>query len=107
MAWIGRPAPGRAHAQATGRPDGDTAMTILISIQPARSRRGVTTQRVCLQSGTLIGLVEHATEEAFTARSAEGHPLVHGDTAMTFPSLTDAAAAVWLGFMARSPTPGT
>jgi hypothetical protein len=69
-------------------------VSIVIRIQAASSQHGVTTRRVCLQSGTLIGFVEHATEETFTARSAEGHPLDHGDTTITFPSLTDAAAAV-------------
>jgi hypothetical protein len=80
-------------------------VSIVIRIRHAESRDGVTVRHVCLQSGTLIGRVAQATVDSFTARSAEGHPLVHGDTEITFPSLTDAAAHVWMSFMARRADP--
>jgi hypothetical protein len=82
-------------------------MSIVIRIQHAESRDGVTVHRVCLQSGTLIGRIEQATTDSFTARNAEGHLLVHGDTKLTFSSLTDAAAHIWMAFMAATPTPVT
>lgn len=80
-------------------------MSIIIRIRHAESRDGVTVHRVCLQSGTLIGCIEQATADSFAARSAEGHSLVDLDTETTFPSLTDAAAQVWMSFMARRADP--
>jgi hypothetical protein len=80
-------------------------VSIVIRIRHPETRNGVTVHHVCLQSGTLIGCIEQATADSFTARSAEGHSLVHGDTEITFPSLTDAAAQVWMSFMARRADP--
>jgi hypothetical protein len=80
-------------------------VSIVIRIQNAESRDGVTVHRVCLQSGTLIGRIEQATADFFTARSVKGHLLVHGDTKLTFPSLTDAAVHIWMAFIARRADP--
>jgi hypothetical protein len=81
-------------------------VTIVIRIEPASSQEGVTVQRVCLRSGTLIGVIEHAEADAFKARNVEGHLLVtHEGTTMTFPSLSDAAAHIWMAFMARRADP--
>jgi hypothetical protein len=80
-------------------------VTIVIRISHAENQDGVTVRHVCLQSGTAIGCIAQATADSFTARSAEGHSLVHGDTEITFPSLIDAAAHVWMSFMASRADP--
>jgi hypothetical protein len=66
--------------------------------------------RAVLGSGSVIGTVEQRGPGVFVVRGPQGHLVCHwlstGDTPMTFSALTDAAAAVWLGFMARSPNTG-
>lgn len=77
-------------------------MSILIHIEFPETREGVTANRVRLQSGTRLGRIEHAGPDAFVARTTQGHLLVRGDTVLTLPSLTDAAAHLWMAFMAHS-----
>ena len=80
-------------------------MGVLIRLTPERTSVGDTRRyRVVLSSGWEIGSVEVLGDGCFAARVPWGHTapgwLAQGDTD-SFVSVTDAAAAVWLGFISR------
>jgi hypothetical protein len=80
-------------------------MGIVIRLQRSGGGHGDTTSlRVVTSNGTVLGWVEPTAYRRFAARVPWGHAipgwLAQGDTG-SFASVTDAAAAVWLGFISR------
>jgi hypothetical protein len=80
-------------------------MGIMIRLTAERTSVGDTLRyRVVLASGCVIGSVEVMGDRPFAAWVPWGHPvpgwLAQGSTG-SFVSVTDAAAAVWLGYVSR------
>jgi hypothetical protein len=76
-------------------------LSVLIHIHATRDPGGVTAYRVALSGGTTIGVVRRRADESIIASTPEGHRVTHGDTSVQFATVVDAAAHVWMAFMAR------
>jgi hypothetical protein len=85
-------------------------MGVVIRLAPERTGTGDTLRySVVLASGDVIGSVEPLGPGRFAARVPWGHSLAgwlaQGDTE-SFENLSDAAAAVWLSWLASPPISG-